>query len=182
MQIVKKYANRKLYHTNRKRYITLEGVAEIVQSGQQVQVLDNESGEDITAHILAQVVSQSGGNKGKTLPSQVLTNLIRLGGNTLANVQRAVFASLGGKDLIEAEITRRLDILASEGTIDEQEYARWRNILLRRDFGPTTLLELPVQIPSRSDILSLHGQIDALMDQVELLIEQQTHTSKDKQQ
>ena len=48
MQTIKKYANRKLYHTNRKQYITLDGIAALIQAGEQVQVLDNETGEDIT--------------------------------------------------------------------------------------------------------------------------------------
>ena len=48
MQLIKKYANRKLYHTNQKQYITLEGIARLVQDGEPVQVLDNESGEEIT--------------------------------------------------------------------------------------------------------------------------------------
>src|SRR5262249_12123246 len=56
VQTIKKYANRKLYHTNRKQYITLDGIAALIQAGDQVQVLDNETGEDITAQILSQVV------------------------------------------------------------------------------------------------------------------------------
>src|SRR6266540_6478215 len=56
MQLIKKYANRKLYHTNRKQYITLEGIAALIQAGESVQVLDNETGDDITASILTQVV------------------------------------------------------------------------------------------------------------------------------
>ncbi|RMD76579.1 MAG: pesticidal protein Cry15Aa, partial [Chloroflexi bacterium] len=51
MHIIKKYANRKLYHTNEKRYITLDGIAQLVQKGETVQVLDNETGDDITANI-----------------------------------------------------------------------------------------------------------------------------------
>ena len=71
MQTIKKYANRKLYHTNRKQYITLDGIAALIQAGDAVQVLDNETGEDITAQILTQVVLQtrSGGDR---LPTQVL--------------------------------------------------------------------------------------------------------------
>src|SRR6266498_4059994 len=33
MQTIKKYANRKLYHTNRKQYITLDGIAALIQAG-----------------------------------------------------------------------------------------------------------------------------------------------------
>src|SRR5262245_48906369 len=61
VQTIKKYANRKLYHTNRKQYITLDRIAELIRAGEQIQVVDNETGEDITASILAQVVAPTRG-------------------------------------------------------------------------------------------------------------------------
>ena len=42
MQTIKKYANRKLYHTNRKQYITLDGIAALIQAG---DLIDNEQME-----------------------------------------------------------------------------------------------------------------------------------------
>ena len=66
---IKKYANRKLYHLDRKRYITLDGIAELIQAGEQVQVLDNETGEDISASILAQVALQARAANGWPPPS-----------------------------------------------------------------------------------------------------------------
>src|SRR5215218_6077356 len=93
MQTIKKYANRKLYHTNRKQYITLEGIAALIQAGEPVQVTDNETGADITASILAQVAVQA---RGGRLPTQVLTGLIEAGGDTLAGVRRSLWVTLGG--------------------------------------------------------------------------------------
>ena len=48
-------------------------------------LLDNESGEDITASILTQVVLQAR-NGADRLLTQVLTGLIRAGGDTIAIV------------------------------------------------------------------------------------------------
>ena len=76
MQTIKKYTNRKLYHTNRKQYITLDRIAALIQAGEDVRVVDNESGEDITAPILAQVVAQAR-HSGGLLPTHVLTDLIQ---------------------------------------------------------------------------------------------------------
>ena len=107
MQTIKKYANRKLYHTNRKQYITLDGIAALIQAGDPVQVLDNETGEDITAQILTQVVLQtrSGGDR---LPTQVLTGLIQAGGDTIAGVRRSFWSAIGGTSVVDSEIHRRL--------------------------------------------------------------------------
>ena len=103
MQTIKKYANRKLYHTNRKQYITLDGIAALIQAGDPVQVLDNETGEDITAQILTQVVLQtrSGGDR---LPTQVLTGLIQAGGDTIAGVRRSFWSAIGGTSVVDSEI------------------------------------------------------------------------------
>ncbi|HMQ33518.1 MAG TPA: polyhydroxyalkanoate synthesis regulator DNA-binding domain-containing protein, partial [Chloroflexaceae bacterium] len=93
MHLIKKYANRKLYHTNQKQYITLEGIARLVQEGEPVQVLDNETGDDITSTILAQVVLTARGRSGPQLPTQLLTGLIQIGGDTLTNLRRTLASS-----------------------------------------------------------------------------------------
>ena len=56
MPLIKRYANRKLYDTESKRYITLEGIAEMIRQQQDVKVIDHETGEDITALTQAQII------------------------------------------------------------------------------------------------------------------------------
>jgi polyhydroxyalkanoate synthesis repressor PhaR len=175
MQIIKKYANRKLYHTNQKQYITLDGIARLVQEGEAVQVLDNETGEDITPSILAQVVLQSRGRSASPLPTHLLTGLIQVGGDTLTNLRRTLFASLGGGDLIDAEIERRIDQLVAEGAIGGDEAQRWRKHLLRSEFNATADSELAAhaaEVPSRNDVVNLHSQVDALAEIVDQLLRQ----------
>jgi polyhydroxyalkanoate synthesis repressor PhaR len=174
MHIIKKYANRKLYHTNQKQYITLDGIARLVQKGEPVQVLDNETGEDITPGILAQVVLQSRGRSAQPLPTHLLTGLIHLGGDTLTNLRRALFASLGG-DLVDAEIGRRIDQLLAEGAISGDEARQWRKQLLRSEFNTAAESELAAhaaEVPSRNDVVNLHAQVDALAAIVDQLLRQ----------
>jgi polyhydroxyalkanoate synthesis repressor PhaR len=54
--LIKKYANRKLYDTRTSRYITLEGIARLISDGVEVEVVDRESGRDLTPVILSQIV------------------------------------------------------------------------------------------------------------------------------
>lgn len=182
MQAIKKYANRKLYHTNRKKYITLEGIAQLVQAGEQVQVVDNETGEDITAGILAQVVLQTRGQSGGPLPATVLTGLIQLGGDRLAGLRRALFASLGGQDIVDAEIERRLDHLVNEGALSIEEDTRLRSLLLRHDLAQASNNDFAAreaEVPSRNDVVRLHAQVDKLMEAVEHLAQQRALSDED---
>lgn len=55
--VIKKYANRKLYDTQTSRYITLEGISELLRQGQEIQVVERDSGRDLTPLILSQIVA-----------------------------------------------------------------------------------------------------------------------------
>jgi polyhydroxyalkanoate synthesis repressor PhaR len=54
--LIKKYANRKLYDTRTSRYITLEGIAQLVREGHEIRVVDRDNGHDLTQVTLSQVV------------------------------------------------------------------------------------------------------------------------------
>jgi polyhydroxyalkanoate synthesis repressor PhaR len=54
--LIKKYANRKLYDTETSRYITLDGISRLVRDGHDIQVVDRDSGRDLTPLILSQIV------------------------------------------------------------------------------------------------------------------------------
>jgi polyhydroxyalkanoate synthesis repressor PhaR len=173
MHLIKKYANRKLYHTNQKQYITLDGIARLVQDGESVQILDNETGDDITSSILAQVVLQARGRSAPQLPTTLLTGMIQLGGDTIANLRRTLFGSLGGIYLVEAEIGRRIDALIGGGTISADEGVRWRQLLLSAEFAESAQASMASQhddMPSRNDVVRLHSQVDALASMVEQIL------------
>ena len=173
MQTIKKYANRKLYHTNRKQYITLDGIAELIRAGEPIQVVDNESGADITAPILAQVVAQTRG-RGGLLPTHVLTDLIQAGGETIAEMRRSIWDRLGGAALVDAEISRRLERLRDEGTLGAEEVDRLQSLLLRAEPAPAP--DELQQVPSRADLARLNEQVDALATAVEQLLAERSKT------
>src|ERR1700716_483941 len=54
--LIKKYANRKLYDTRTSRYITLEGISRLVGDGHDIEVVDRDTGRDLTPLVLSQIV------------------------------------------------------------------------------------------------------------------------------
>ena len=56
LRLIKRYGNRKLYDTSESRYITLDEIARLVRSGNDVKVIDNENGDDLTAITFAQII------------------------------------------------------------------------------------------------------------------------------
>jgi polyhydroxyalkanoate synthesis regulator protein len=44
LRLIKKYPNRKFYDTEDKRYISLSGIAALIARGEDVQVVDNQTG------------------------------------------------------------------------------------------------------------------------------------------
>lgn len=80
--LIKRYANRKLYNTETSKYITLKGVAALLDEGHEVRVIDNESGEDITQVALSQILV--GSERAKQDPSDtLLTQILSRGGDAL---------------------------------------------------------------------------------------------------
>ena len=55
-RIVKRYSNRKLYDTRESRYVTLLQIAEMVRAGEEVQIIDNATKDDLTEVTLAQII------------------------------------------------------------------------------------------------------------------------------
>lgn len=103
--LIKRYANRKLYNTQTSRYITLKGIAELLDAGEEVRVVDNETGEDITSVALSQILVDS--ERANSSPSPTLISQI--------------FGR--GGDALYAALRRGMDD-ASENLEDLQERVR----------------------------------------------------------
>lgn len=79
---IKRYGSRKLYDSVASRYVSMQAVAEMIRAGQQVEIVDNETGEDVTVQVLTQVISEQG-RRGSSFPSGLLHDLIRAGEEAL---------------------------------------------------------------------------------------------------
>ncbi|MCZ7669273.1 MAG: hypothetical protein M5U34_19860 [Chloroflexi bacterium] len=68
MPLIKRYPNRKLCDTEAKKYITLEGISELIRNGEEVQVIDHTTEEDLTALPLTQIIFEQEKKKAASSP------------------------------------------------------------------------------------------------------------------
>ncbi len=58
MHHIKKYANRKLYDSTDKKYISMNRLSELIKQGEDIIIIDNETGKDLTASIVSRLPEQ----------------------------------------------------------------------------------------------------------------------------
>ncbi len=163
--LIKRYANRKLYDTEASRYITLKGISEYVRDGQDVQVIDNESGEDITPLILSQILvdgQKHGGDAGGGASNTVLAELIQKGGDALYTVLRR------GMDDVTDNLSDVRQNMRRWIDRDEQAAADPAQLAQTVHEAVERVLRV-VDLPTRSDIEALNKNIQRLADALEAL-------------
>jgi polyhydroxyalkanoate synthesis repressor PhaR len=76
-RIIRKYANRRLYDTEASRHINKEDVRRLIASGDEVRIVDDGTGDDITRSVLLQLVAEQELGGQPVLSDQMLTQIIR---------------------------------------------------------------------------------------------------------
>jgi len=177
---IKKYANRKFYDTEKKRYVSLSGIASLVRAGEDVQVLDNQRGDDITGLVLSQILREQE-RKGGLLPRALLTALVRRGAGGLEHLRGSLHSSLEALKTLEDDLDQRIDTLADRGEISLAEAQELREEMIARgrerqaDREERILKEIEdslarLGVPDRQDVEALsqrlteiEGKLDSLL-------------------
>ncbi|MFT4196420.1 MAG: polyhydroxyalkanoate synthesis repressor PhaR [Pseudoxanthomonas sp.] len=82
-RIIKKYPNRRLYDTEISSYITIEDVRQLIVDGEEFEVRDAKTGEDLTRLVLLQIISEQEQDGEPVLSTQLLSQIIRFYGDSL---------------------------------------------------------------------------------------------------
>ncbi len=128
--IIKKYANRRLYHTGTSTYVTLDDLARMVKNGEDFVVTDAKTGEDITRAVLGQIIFEQEGRGGQPLlPIAFLRQLIRFYGDQMqalipTYLETSLSAFTHNQDKLREQMTRAL----SGGALGMMEEQSRRNI------------------------------------------------------
>jgi polyhydroxyalkanoate synthesis repressor PhaR len=142
--LIKKYANRKLYDTRTSRYVTLDGIAQLVRDGHEIKVVDRDDGSDLTQVTLSQIVL----SEEKRGPARI----VGAGGEMLADRGQALL------DYVRKTLNVPADL---------------RNQVDRRREGLETLADDAIEqalrrlrIPTRRDIDRINERLDRISAQL----------------
>ncbi|MBB2803263.1 polyhydroxyalkanoate synthesis repressor PhaR [Xanthomonas arboricola] len=83
LRIIKKYPNRRLYDTEISSYITIEDVRQLIIDGEEFEVRDAKSGEDLSRAVLLQIIADREQDGEPMLSTQLLSQIIRFYGDSL---------------------------------------------------------------------------------------------------
>jgi len=167
--LIKRYANRKLYNTQTSRYITLKGIAELIEGDEDVRVIDNETGEDITSVALSQILVDNE-REGRRGSRPLLSGLLQRGGDALYGaLRRSVGDASEGLGELQRNVRRLVRRNDDEGggisdwiTHGAPDLEHMLQNAIERVFK---LLDLP----RRSDIEALNRNLDRVASAVEAL-------------
>lgn len=179
MPVIKRYANRKLYDTQAKQYVTLEDISHKIRRREEIQVIDNVTGEDITAITLSQIIFEQEKKAGGYLPRSVLTNLIQVGSERLSELHQTLFSRGSILREVDEEIRLRVAELVRRGELLEAEGQHLVNSLLSNSLHiETEAIERAViacNLPTRGDLEPIHAQLADLDRKLEELSQISRH-------
>ncbi len=82
-RVIKKYPNRRLYDTEISSYITIEDVRQLIIDGEEFEVRDARSGDDLTRQVLLQIIAEHEQDGEPLLSTQLLSQIIRFYGDSM---------------------------------------------------------------------------------------------------
>jgi len=111
-RLVKRYGNRKLYDTSESRYVTLDEIGRWVKGGEDVKIVENDTGEDLTAVTFAQIILEEERRKSGLLSLPVLRDIIQHGEAALQGIAATVDRGMEAIRMAPERAGRRVQELA----------------------------------------------------------------------
>lgn len=177
--VIKRYRNRKLYNTQSKRYITLEEIEQLIHQNEDIRVIENDTGNDITATTLSQIIFELEKNQTGVLPVNLLFSLAQSGGKRFDELRRNVFTSLNFTHHFDTELERRINLLVTSGELTQDEGNELFDKFLSLESKQEGIFEnveskisrflKDQQIPTKEDYQQLMDKLDELSRMVERL-------------
>jgi polyhydroxyalkanoate synthesis repressor PhaR len=121
LRLIKRYGNRKLYDTSESRYITLDEIARLVRSNNDVKVIDNENGDDLTAITFAQIILEEEKRRSSLISLGLLRELVQHGEDTLAQLKTQVEKGVEAIGTIGEKAGRRVQEMVAGTVTGERE-------------------------------------------------------------
>ncbi|RJP41419.1 MAG: hypothetical protein C4548_09340 [Desulfobacteraceae bacterium] len=177
MHLIKKYANRKLYDTTDKQYLTMDRLAELIKKGAEVTIVDNATGKDLTASIVTQLLAREKNETGAAVPPSILMQMLRKGRGTLFGYGKK-YVSLWQSAFMMSkdEIEKFINSLVMDKELSEAEGKNLKNeiVSVTNQVKTWILQNIDRRVTDALKMMNLatHEQIAELTDKVEALKKQ----------
>ncbi len=178
-RIIKRYANRKLYDTESSHYVGLQDILKLVRDGEDIEVVDSRTGEDLTSVTFSQAMAEEEKAEGSGLPLDVLKELIQRGSESVDEIMRVSrLASKGAVQMAEEGASKYYGKLVDRGEMSEDEARgyirslsksvtkRRRSIESRIDKRIKTYVKA-MELPSRSDFDKIAEKMDSIVEKLD---------------
>ncbi len=115
MIVLKKYANRRLYDTQKSAYVTLGDVAEVIREGKTIKAFDAKTKVDVTGFVLTQIILEEAKNNNALLPVPLLHMIIRYGENVL-------------HEFFENYLEQTIDVYVAYKRESDEQFKNWLEV------------------------------------------------------
>lgn len=131
-RVIKKYANRRLYDTVDSKHVTLNDVKNLIVAGNDVQIVDDTDGSDLTRLLLLQIITEQEQAGQPLLNQALLAQLIRFYGNPMQHVmgdylQQSVDTFVGQQRTIQDQMQELIKTTPMD--LMQQNMRLWEGML-----------------------------------------------------
>lgn len=122
-RVIKKYANRRLYDTKGSRHVTLEDLRKLILQGEQIKVIDDKSGEDVTRSTLLQIVAEQEHFGKPILSTSLLHSIVRFYGTSMEELtgqylEKSIEHLLRQQETLRAQIAKAMSAVPMTDLLD----------------------------------------------------------------
>ena len=192
MHEIKKYANRKMYDRTDKQYVTMAQLSKLIKSGEEVSIVDNNTGDDLTSSIVSQLIGREKKDKEKGVSPRVLMQLLRKGGGTLSDYAKK-YTSLwqNAFNMAEDEVDKLVNMLVKEKELSRSEGSKLKKEIVGYtdsmkswisdsiDKRISEVLDV-MNLPTKDTLNELAARVDTLAEKIDKLEKPQRKTVKKK--
>ena len=131
-RVIKKYANRRLYDTVDSKHVTLNDIKNLIVEGNEVQIIDDTDGSDLTRSLLLQIITDHEQAGQPLLNEALLAQLIRFYGNPMQHVmgdylQQSVDTFVGQQRTIQDQMQELIKTTPMD--LMQQNMRLWEGML-----------------------------------------------------
>lgn len=170
MRVIKRYDNRKLYDTQTSKTVNLGEIADMIRSGEEIQVVDSQ-GKDITPKILGQIFLQENIETKQLLFNKfVLQGLIQESQSMESVIKKFLLSGIGLATLTRERLEELVNELVQRGELAEDQRAKFvRDLMNKSSESIHKVMDKVSTGPLESPKASKEDRIQELEDKIELL-------------